>query len=68
MVNYLTKDEPQEMLFQHNDPWITPEKVTKPYILEHLDNIKFSRSQYIATSLINYVLTLIHVCPAKLCP
>ena len=26
----------------------------KPYILEPLDNIKLSRSQYIATSIINY--------------
>ena len=39
-------------LFRSDDPWITSEKDTKPYILEHLDNIKLSRSQYIAISII----------------
>ena len=47
----LTKDASQETL---DDPWITNEKDTKLYLLEHLDNIKLPRSQYIATSIINY--------------
>ena len=34
-------------------PWLTNKKDTKPNILEHLD-INLSRSQYIATSIINY--------------
>ena len=53
MNDHLTKDAPQEILFQPDDPWIPTEKDTKPYILENLDNIKLSRSQYIATSIIN---------------
>ena len=54
MNEHLTKDTPQETLFKHNDPWITSEEDTKPYILGHLDNMKLSRSQYIATSSISY--------------
>ena len=54
-MNYhLTKDAPQETLFQPNDPWIKNEKDTKLYILKHSDNTKLSRSQYIATYIINY--------------
>ena len=54
MNGHLTKDAPQEILIKPNDLWIMNEKDTKPYILEHLDNIKLFRSQYIATSIINY--------------
>ena len=35
---------------------VCTKKDTKPYILEHLNNIKLSRSQYIATFIINYGL------------
>ena len=54
MNNHLTEDEPQETLFQPNNVWLTAEKGTKLYILAHLDNIILSRSQYIATSIMNY--------------
>ena len=54
MDEHLTKDSPQQTLLQSNDPWVTTESDVKPYILELLDNIKLSRSQYIATSIINY--------------
>ena len=46
---HLTKDVLQETLFKPNDPLITNEKGTKPYILQHLNNIKLLRSQFIAT-------------------
>ena len=46
-------DASQETLFRPNDPWITNEKDTKPYILENLDNIKLSGSQSIAKFIIN---------------
>ena len=36
------------------DPWMTVDTKTKPYIVEQLNNIKLSRSQYIATSIIKY--------------
>ena len=45
---------PQQTLLQPDDPWITTESDIKPYILETLDDIKLSRSQYPATSIINY--------------
>ena len=54
MNNHLSKGAPQETLCQPDDPWITNEKDIKPYILKHLNNIKLSTSQYIATSIINY--------------
>ena len=54
MNDYLTKNVPQQTLFQPDDPCIANNKDTKPYILEHLDNIKLSTSQYIATSIFNY--------------
>ena len=54
MNDYITKDAPQETLLHPDDPWITTESDVKLYILEPLDNIKLSRSQYIATSIINY--------------
>ena len=54
MNDYLTKDVPQQTLLQPDDPWMTTESDVKPYILEPLDNIKLFRSQYIATSIINY--------------
>ena len=53
MNEHLTKDAPKETLFKPNGPWLTNED-TKPYILEHLDNIKLSRFQCITTSIINY--------------
>ena len=53
MDEHLNKDAPEDTLARLNDPWITNEKDTKPYILEHLDNIKMSRSQYIAISIID---------------
>ena len=52
--NQLTKDVPQEALFQPNNPWIWNKKDTNPYILKQLDNIKLSRSQFIATFIINH--------------
>ena len=52
--DHLTKDEPQETLSKPDDLWISHRKDIKPYILEHLDNVKLSRSQCIATSIINY--------------
>ena len=54
MGKHLTKDVPQQTLFESEDPGITNEKDTKPYILRHLDNIKLSRSQYISRYIINY--------------
>ena len=54
MSNHLTKDAPQDNPYQPNDAWFTNEKDTKPYIFNHIDNIKFSRSLYIAPSTINY--------------
>ena len=54
MDGHLTKDAPQETLFRPSDPWISNKKDSKPHILEHLDNIKLSRPQYIAQSIINY--------------
>ena len=54
MNDHLTKDASQQTLLQPDDPWINAKSDFKPYILEHLDNIKLSRSQYIATSIINY--------------
>ena len=54
MNDHLTKDTPQQTLLQPDDPWITTESDVKPYILEPSDNIKLSRSQYIATSIIKY--------------
>ena len=56
MNDHLTKDVPQETMFQLDYPWITNKKDTKLYILEHLDSIKLSRSHYIAISVINYGL------------
>ena len=54
MNDHLNKDAPQQTLLQPDDPWITTESDVKPYILEPFNNIKLSRSQYIATSIINY--------------
>ena len=53
MNNHLTKDVPEETLLQPDDPRITKESDVKPYIFKFLDNSKLSRSQYIATSIIN---------------
>ena len=51
--SHLIKDATQETLFQLDDNWITNED-TKPYIPKYVDNIKLSRSQYIATFIINF--------------
>ena len=54
MNEHLTKDASLETLFKPNNPWLTNKKDTKSYMLLHLKNIKLSRFQYIATSIINY--------------
>ena len=53
-MNTLPKMHPRKP-FKPNYPWLSPhtKRIKKPYILEHLDNIKLSISKYIATS-INY--------------
>ena len=53
LMNHITKDEHQEILFQSDDPWTTPKNITKPYIVEHLNNINVFQPQYI-TSIIKY--------------
>ena len=54
MNDHLTKVAPQKTLLQPDDPWMTTKSDVKSYILELLDNITLSRSQCIATSIINY--------------
>ena len=49
--DHLINGAPQEFIFKHDDHMIADEKDTKLCILEHLDNIKLSKSQYIATSI-----------------
>ena len=53
MSDHLTKDAQQKTIFWLRDSCITIEKDAKLYILEHLDHIKLSRSQYIAFSVIS---------------
>ena len=53
MNDHLAKDAPQTIV-QPDYPRITMEKETKPYIFEHVDTIKLSRSWYIMTSITNY--------------
>ena len=65
--NHLNKDAPQQTLLQPDDPWIPIKSDVQPYILEPLDNIKLSRSQYNATSIINYGPYIEHVCTKKFC-
>ena len=52
--DHQTKKKSQQTLLKPDYPWITTELDVKPYTLEHMDNIKLSRSQYIVTSIINY--------------
>ena len=41
LMNYQpTNETPHETIFNPDDPWIANKKDIKPYILEHLDNIK----------------------------
>ena len=54
MNKHSNKGVPQETLLQPDDSWIATESNVKPYILKILDNIKLSRSQCFATSIINY--------------
>ena len=51
MNEYLSKDKSLETLLKPNDLWLINEQ--EPYILKHIDNIRLSSSQYIATSIIN---------------
>ena len=67
MNKHLTKNVPKETLFKADDPWLTNED-TKPYILDHIENIKLSKSQYIAISIINYGAYRHHVCPWRIHP
>ena len=65
MNEHITKDAPQETLFKPGDPWITNQKDIKLYTLEYLDNIKLSRSQYIATSIIKCGPYIDNILPMK---
>ena len=68
MNTHQTKDVPQQTLLQHDDPWMTTESDVKPYILEPLDIIKSSSSQYIATSIINYGPYIDNILHLKILP
>ena len=59
MDNHLMKDEPKGTFFQPANPWLTIDRETKPYIIEQLNNIRPSRHQYIATSIIQYCLIML---------
>ena len=54
MNNHLSNDARKETLFKPDDPRLTNEKDTKPYIREHFNNMKLSRSQCIVISIFNY--------------
>ena len=62
MNDHFTKETPTNSL-QPDVSLISTESYVKPHILEPVDNIKLSRSQYIVTSITNYgpyIVTCLH--------
>ena len=53
MNKHLIIDATQDPLFRPEDPCITNDGNTEPYLLDHLDNIKLFTSLCVATSITN---------------